>query len=159
MLNVFTVALFGHRYIDNPIKVQELLEEYIMKLVDEKEFVDFIVGRNGDFDRCAAAAVRRVQRNYKDDNSALVLVLPYPTAEYIDNENYFEDYYTDIEISYKASISHPKAAIQIRNREMVDRADLIICYIEEKYGGAWETIKYANKIGKDVVNIAEDGKD
>ena len=29
-----------------------------------------------------------------------------------------------------------KSAIQIRNREMVDRADLIICYIEHEKGGA-----------------------
>lgn len=33
-----------------------------------------------------------------DDNSALVLVLPYPTAEYLNNENYFCDYYADVEI-------------------------------------------------------------
>lgn len=158
MLNIFTVALFGHRNIDNPIRVQELIEEQIIKLIDKNEFVDFLVGRNGDFDRCAASAVRHVRKNYKDDSSALVLVLPYLTAEYINNQEYFEDYYTDIEISYKASGAHPKGAIQIRNREMVDRANLVICYIEEKHGGAWRTIEYAYKTGKDVINIADANK-
>ena len=43
MLEIFTVAFFGHRYIDNPFKVEELLEEQIRRLIDEKEYVDFLV--------------------------------------------------------------------------------------------------------------------
>ena len=52
MLDIYTVAFFGHRYIDNLFKVEELLEEQIRKLINEKEYVDFLVGRNGDFDQC-----------------------------------------------------------------------------------------------------------
>ena len=155
MLEIFTVAFFGHRYIDNPLKVEELLEEQIRKLINEKEYVDFVVGRNGEFDQCVSSTVLRVRKNVRDDNSALVLVLPYVTAEYLNNEEYFHDYYTDIEISYSASMAHPKSAIQIRNREMVDRASLIICYIEENTGGAWQSVKYAIEQGKTVINLAE----
>ena len=32
MLNIFTVAFFGHRYVDNIIKVENLLEEQIRRL-------------------------------------------------------------------------------------------------------------------------------
>ena len=155
MLDIYTVAFFGHRYIDNPFKVEELLEEQIRKLINEKEYVDFLVGRNGEFDQCVSSAVLRVRKNVRDDNSALVLVLPYPTAEYLNNEEYFHDYYTDVEISYTASKAHPKSAIQIRNREMVDRADLVICYVESNHGGAWQTVKYAMEQKKKVVNLAE----
>ena len=155
MLDIYTVAFFGHRYIDNPLKVEALLEEQIRKLINEKEYVDFLVGRNGEFDQCASSTVLRVRKNVRDDNSALVLMLPYPTAEYLNNEEYFHDYYTDVEISYEASKAHPKYAIQIRNREMVDKADLIICYIEEKHGGAWQTIKYAIEKNKKIINLSE----
>ena len=155
MLNIFTVAFFGHRYVDNIMKVENLLEEQIRKLIDENEYVDFLVGRNGDFDQCVSSSVLRVRKNHRDDNSALVLVLPYPMAEYLNNENYFHDYYTDIEISNAASVAHPKSAIQIRNREMVDRADLIICYVEHEKGGAWQTVEYALKSNKDVINLAD----
>ena len=155
VLDIYTVTFFGHRYIDNPLKVEALLEEQIRKLINEKEYVDFLVGRNGEFDQCASSTVLRVRKNVRDDNSALVLMLPYPTAEYLNNEEYFHDYYTDVEISYEASKAHPKYAIQIRNREMVDRADIIICYIEENQGGAWQTINYAINKGKTVLNIAE----
>jgi len=137
------------------LKVEELLEEQIRKLINEKEYVDFVVGRNGEFDQCVSSTVLRVRKNVRDDNSALVLMLPYPTAEYLNNEEYFHDYYTDVEISYEASKSHPKSAIQIRNREMVDRADLIICYVEHNEGGAWQTVKFAIKQGKNVINLAQ----
>ena len=156
MLDVYTVAFFGHRYIDNPFKVEERLEEQIHKLLAEHEYVDFLVGRNGDFDRYASSSVLRARKRYRDDNSSLVLVLPYAMAEYLNNEENFHDYYTDVEISYAASKAHPKSAIQIRNREMVDRADLILCYIEQKEGGAWKTVQYAMKQNKSVINLAED---
>ena len=155
MLDIYTVAFFGHRYIDNLFKVEELLEEQIRKLINEKEYVDFLVGRNGDFDQCVSSTVLRVRKNVRDDNSSLILVLPYPTAEYLNNEEYFHDYYSDVDISYAASKAHPKSAIQIRNREMVDRADLIICYIGKEEGGAWQTLKYAKDEEKAIVNLAE----
>ena len=158
MLNIFTVAFFGHRYVDDTIKVEECLEEQISKLIDENEFVDFLVGRNGDFDNCVSSTVIRVRKNHRDDNSALVLVLSYPTAEYLNNEKSFNNYYTDIEISYTASQAHPKSAIKVRNRQMVDRADLIICYIEHEKGGAWQAVKYALKQGKQIINLAEKHK-
>ncbi len=154
MLDIYTVAFFGHRYIENPLKVEELLEEHIGELIHQKEYVNFIVGRNGEFDQCVSSTVLRVQKNYRDDNSALVLVLPYLTAEYINNKKYFHGYYTNVEISYAASKAHPKSAIQICNRENVNRADLIICYIEQEQGGAWQTVKYAIKQNKKIINLA-----
>ncbi len=153
MLDIYTVAFFGHRNIDNPLKIEELLEEQIRKLINENEYVEFLVGHNGDFDRCVSSAVLRVRKNYRDDNSSLVLMLPYSTAEYLNNEEYFHRFYTDVEISYKASRAYPKSAIQIRNREMVDRADLVICYIEGNRGGAWKTVQYAITKGKDIIKL------
>ena len=76
-MRIYSVAFFGHRYVDNIIKVEDLLEEQIRKLIDENEYVDFLVGRNGDFDQCVSSSVLRVRKNHRDDNSALVLVLPY----------------------------------------------------------------------------------
>ena len=153
-MEIFTVAFFGHRYIDNPFRIEERLEEHIYRLLAEKEYVDFFVGRDGEFDQFASSAVLRVRKRYRDDNSSLILVLPYARAEYLNNEESYHNYYSEVEISYEASKAHPKAAIQIRNREMVDRADLILCCIEREQGGAWQTIQYAIKQGKTVINLA-----
>ena len=39
---------------------------------------------------------------------------------------------------------------------MVERADLIICYIGHQKGGAWQTVDYAMKQGKDVINLSDE---
>ena len=115
----------------------------------------FLVGRNGDFDQCVSSSVLRVRKSFGKDNSALVLMLPYPTAEYLNNEASFHNYYTDLEISSSATLAHPKSAISIRNREMVNRADIVICCTEHMSGGAWKAVQYAMKQGKEVINLAE----
>ena len=38
---------------------------------------------------------------------------------------------------------------------MVDRADLIVCYIEHNEGGAYKTIKYASEQNKPIINLAD----
>jgi len=155
-MEIFTVAFFGHREIDYPFIVEELLDKHIHDLLSKKEYVDFLVGRNGEFDQYASSAVLRIRKQYRDDNSSLILVLPYLTAEYVNNQNSFENYYSEIEVSYAASAAHPKSAFQIRNREMVDRANLVLCYVERPAGGAYQTIQYAYKQGKAVINLADE---
>ena len=114
------------------------------------------MGRSGDFDQYASSAVLRTRKAMGDHNSSLTLVLPYPTAEYLNNQESFEDYYSYIEVSDAASAAHRKAAYQIRNREMVDRSDLVVCCIERESGGAWQTVKYAMEQGKTVINLADE---
>lgn len=76
-------------------------------------------------------------------------------AEYRDNEKNYLDYYDEIEICTKSSQAHYKSAIQIRNKCMVDRSDLVICYIREKSGGAYKTVQYAKKQRCRVVNLMD----
>lgn len=155
ILDIYTVAFFGHRYIDNPFLVDDFLDENLRELLSKHEYVDFLIGRNGDFDQLCSSAVLRTKKNYRDDNSSLILVLPYNTAHYRDNQAGYEDYYDEIEVCFESAKLHPKSAIQKRNRYMVDRADLIICYIENNSGGAYQTIRYAEKRNKKIINIAK----
>ena len=155
-MEVFTVAFFGHRYVDNFFTVENKLEEVIRDLLCSKQYVEFLVGRNGDFDQMVSSTVLRMKRNVRDDNSALRLVLPYPTAEFENNEDSFYNYYDEIEICDESTKAHFKGAMQIRNRSMVDRADLVVCYIERKEGGAFQTIQYAVKQGAKIINLNED---
>ena len=153
MLNIITVTFFGHRNIIDSVNVEKQLEVLIRELIDKNEYVVFLIGRNGEFDQCVASAVIRVQKQYRDDNSSLDLVLPYPTAEYLNNQQYFEDYYDNIEISYEASKSHPKSAIWIRNREMIDRSDMVVCYVRQCRGGAYKARRYAIQHGKQIIDL------
>lgn len=75
-MDTFSVAFFGHRYIDNFFVVESKLEEVVRDLLRSKEYVEFLVGRNGDFDQMVSSTVLRMKRSVRDDNSALRLVLP-----------------------------------------------------------------------------------
>lgn len=96
-MDLFTVSFFGHRIVPEFWKAEARVESLIHTLLLEKEYVEFLVGRNGDFDQIVSSAVKRQQRRVRDDNSALILVLPYPTAELRDNLENFEAYY-DIKV-------------------------------------------------------------
>ncbi len=146
--------LFGHRQIENALTVENRLESIIRNLLLEKEYVEFLVGRNGDFDLLAASTVLRLKRAVRDDNSSLVLVLPYLTAEYKNNQASFGRCYDEIEVSSAAAQGHFKAATQARNREMVDRSDLVVCCIQHQSGGAYHSVQYAIKQGKQILNLA-----
>lgn len=51
MLDTFTVSFFGHRYIDNYFTVEKKLEELIRGLLESKNYVEFLVDRDGEFDQ------------------------------------------------------------------------------------------------------------
>ena len=76
------------------------------------------------------------------------------SAEYEKNEEAFQEYYDEVEICQSSSAAHFKAAMQVRNREMVDRADLVLCCIERKSGGTYQTVLYAKKQNKQIINLA-----
>lgn len=150
-MNTFTVSFFGHRQIDRPFEAEERLEKIIRELIQSKEYVEFLVGRNGEFDQMVASTVLRAKKAVDDANSALVLVLPYMTAEYSNNKASFEDYYDEIEVF---DSGHFRSAFGQRNRSMVDRSDIVVCCIEHDEGGAYETVKYARKNNKKILNVA-----
>ena len=85
-------------------------------------------------------------------------MLPYNSAEFQNNEESFVEYYDEIEICPDSHAAHFKAAMQIRNRSMVDRSDLVICYVEHTSGGAYQTIQYALGREKEVINLVNDGE-
>ena len=105
-MKVFTASFFGHRQIDNVFVIEQRLQEIIQELLISKEYVEFLIGRDGEFDQLVASTVRRCKRTVRDDNSALVLVLPYTTAEYRNNELSFHEYYDEVEICTEAEEHH-----------------------------------------------------
>ncbi len=154
-LEIYTVSFFGHRYLDNILEIEAKLEELIRQLLEQHEYCDFLIGRDGDFDQCVSSSVLRVKKSYRDDNSSLILVLPYPRKDYLDNQDSFEAYYDEIEICEKSSLSHFKSAFQIRNQEMINRSDLVIFNVDHESGGAYQTLKYAKHQGKELINITD----
>lgn len=156
MLDIYTVSFFGHRYMEQSEEIENRLDKLLYDLISQKEYIDFLIGREGEFDLLAASAVKRAIHAYDCGNTHFTLVLPYMKAEYRDNEQSYLEYYDEVEICEKAAEVHPKSAIQIRNKNMVDRSDLVVCCIRHKSGGAYKTVQYAKKKGVEICNLADD---
>lgn len=153
-MDTFTVSFFGHRRIDEPLKVEQRLEQVVRMLLTEKRYVELLIGRDGEFDQLVSSVIRRCKRTVRDDNSALVWVLPYEISEFRQNEESFRAYYDEIEICESSAVGHFKGAHQERNRAMVDRSNLVVFCIQHESGGAWQTMKYAKKQGVSYINLA-----
>lgn len=153
-MNLYVVSFFGHRQIDNALAIEKRLETVIRELLLTKEYVEFRVGRDGEFDQLVSSTVRRCKREVRDDNSSLIWVMPYATAEYKNNIESFHDYYDEIEICEDSASKHFKAAFQTRNHSMVEQSDLIVFCVEHSSGGAYQTMRYATKICKPILNLS-----
>ncbi len=157
-MELCTVSFFGHRAISHCIEVErqlELLLKRLLKLTDSGTvFLEFLVGREGAFDQLVSSAIRRCRRAGWEGQCSLTWVLPYETVDLQNNRESFLDYYDEIEICEAAAAGHFRGAYQTRNREMVDRSDLVVFCVERASGGAWQTLQYAKKTGKPWLNLA-----
>ena len=153
MLLLYTVCLFGHRRLENVIAVEDELRKVVAKVIAEHEAVEFLIGREGDFDLLAASVIKSEIQKSDTGGCSLTLVMPYLRADFTNNQESYEAYYDSVELCEPSASAHPKAAIQIRNRAMVDRSDLCIFYIKHPYGGAFRTMRYAEEGEKEIIGI------
>ena len=152
-MDIYTVSFFGHRYIEQSALIEERLDALLHDLITQQEYVEFLIGRDGEFDLLASSVIKRCIKKYGRGNTSLVIVLPYMRAEYRNNEKSYLDYYDEVEICEESAKAHYKSAIQVRNRNMVDRSDLVVCCIQHQSGGAYKTVQYAQRLGKRVVEV------
>lgn len=152
---MYTVSFFGHRRMDSFSPTEEKLLSLLRRLSDREDHVEFLVGRDGDFDQLVASSVLRTKKGRSVQNSSLIWVMAYPKAEYLHDPDAYAHYYDEIEICEASEKAYPKAAISLRNHAMIDRSDLCVFYVERASGGAFQALQYAKKQGKTIVNLAE----
>lgn len=154
MKEKYTVSLFGHRIIEDYITVGSKLYELLRIVMQNgSREIEFLVGRNGDFDLMVASIIRKLKKETGNDNVFLTLVLPYETAELRNNTESFESYYDSIEICEASADQNFKYAIVARNRDMIDRSDMVVVYVKNELGGAYQSLKYAEKNQKRIINL------
>ncbi len=113
----------------------------------------FLTGGMGDFDDLFCRAVREVRGN--DKKIKLILVKPYFSNALNTNKDFYETIYDDVIIPNELMGVHYKAAIQKRNRWMVDESQYVISGVYREFGGAYQTICYASQAGKHVIALAK----
>lgn len=147
-MNIFRVGFIGHKEVDYFLQIEKRLREVIGKLLDEKEFVEFYVGRNGEFDIMVSSVIKSIQRKVGTCNNCLILVLPYPVA---DRESY-EAYYNEVLIPHELNNVHFKAAIEKRNEWIIDNSDLLIMHVVREDGNSAKCKRIAEKVGRKIIN-------
>ena len=146
------VTFLGHRDFIPDNECKERMISIFDELVRDNA-VEFYLGGYGRFDDFAYSCCEIYAKAHP--KASLVFVTPYITEEYQRNhlaeieEKYHSIIYPEIEMVPK------RFAITYRNRYMVDKADLVICYVKREWGGAFQAIKYAIGRGKKVLNIAD----
>lgn len=133
-----TITFCGHSQTSDQEKIANWLDMILPSLI-EGGATTFYLGGYGDFDRLAAAAVRRQKEMYPHIES--VLVLPYLNREF-DTAVYDQTTYPPLE---KVP---PRYAIVKRNHWMVCESDVVISGVVHSWGGAAKTLDFAKSNGK-----------
>ncbi len=144
-----TCFFIGHR--DAPEWVDAALALAVERHIVEYGVTEFIVGHYGNFDRLAAAAVIAAKRAYPQ--ITLTLLLPYhPTVHPIETPCGFDG------TCYPINMENvpPRFAIPRANRYAVEQAEHLIAYVVNAASNAREVMKYAEKCGVTVENLASD---
>ena len=112
---------------------------------------ELYLGHYGAFDRFALHCGKIYKGSHP--NTSLLSITPYFSNSYhtqstpIDFNDYDGFLYPPIEhIPYKLSILYC-------NQWMVEQADMVIAYINHDGGGAYQTYRYAVKMGKSILNL------
>ncbi len=148
-MEIYRVSFIGHREIDDFSFVEEQLYIVIADLIRSKEYVEFYVGRNGEFDILVASVIKRAKREIWDCNSSLILVLPYPVA----NTEDYEKFYDEVIYPQELKRVHFKSAITKRNEWFVEHSDLLVAYVVRDRGGAAQCLKKGQSSGIEIKRI------
>lgn len=141
-------SAFGHR------EVFENITEKInsaVRYAAEQGCAMFYTGAMGQFDELFSASVRSVKKDYP--NIKLICVKPYMTTEINNQGDYLYSIYDDIIIPTELADVHFKAVITKRNRWIIQHSDIVIIYTKRNFGGAYNAKRYAEKLGKRIIDI------
>ena len=148
-------TFIGHSFVFSATVENRLKDEIEAYLAGIDE-ASFYVGGRGEFDGMAAAAVRVAKARHKDKKIQLYRIEPYFHAGLNRDKDFNEKLYDGIIIPQELIGVHPKAAIHKRNRWMCDQAELLIAFVCRDFGGAYETLQYAERKGNiRIINLAE----
>ena len=149
------VTFAGHSQIQDCEALAEKLMQALQKSVPQNEKVSFYCGGYGEFDALCARVCRAFRKSHP--RCEVVLITPYITeAEQKKLKDLQEKHLYDA-IVYPPLESVPlRYAISRRNEWMANEADLLICYISHTFGGAYKTVKFAQRKKKKIIHLAEE---
>ncbi len=147
----------GHRDLE-PVKVpiiREKLREILIKYIEEG-YTDFYNGGAIGFDMLSAEAVLELKGIYP--HIKLHIIQPCADQTKLWRGDSVVRYEKIISLADEVKCLSPvyyNGCMQARNRYMVDNSGLCIAYLTSTTGGSAGTVRYAEKNGVTVINIAD----
>lgn len=150
-----TCFFVGHR--NTPASVYPELAKAVERHISECGVTDFLVGRYGDFDRMAKRAVMDAKERHPEIKLYLMLAyLPKP------GQDIHADGFDGTIFPEGMETVPRKLAILRLNQFVLKESDYLIAYIDHEYGGAYQTLEYAQRQERKgelhITNLAETRK-
>lgn len=153
-----TCCFTGHRILPKAerqalcVRLREEISRMAKKGIDT-----FLAGGALGFDTLAAQTVLGL-RGEELPQLRLVLVLPCRDQERLWNER-DQQLYHDLlrqadEVIYTGDL-YSRECMFVRNRYLVDHSSHCLCYLTRDRGGTAYTVRYAEKQGLEMINLAE----
>ena len=133
----------GHRSIITE-NLENILEYTLTDLIENQGYDTFYSGGMGEFDKLCERVIRKLKRKFPYIHLCLII--------YKYKNNFDKDYYDECILPDLEGV-HYKRAITERNKWMIKKSDLILCYIYKDHSGAYDTMKYAEKNKKNIINL------
>lgn len=151
-----TVCFTGHRQLaeQESDAVSVKLDLLLPKLY-QQGYRRFLCGGALGFDTLAAEAVMRLQATHSD--VMLVMAIPCATQTMRWNEadtRRYEQILYAADETHVLSPAYYNGCMMVRNRFMVDRSALCVCYLNKMKGGTMSTVAYAVQEKLSVLNLA-----
>ena len=147
------ITFVGHRTLCMDENLSNKIVTAIRNNVKENEITTFYCGGYGDFDNHCASVCRKLKHEI---NCEIIFVTPYITSSQQEKLKYLIDAKLyDFTIYPPIENTLPRLAIIKRNEWMISEADLIIAYVTHTYGGAYQSLQYARRKRKNIINLAE----
>ena len=157
VMAISTCCFTGHRKIEPNKKenIDQVLYETLEELAKQGT-VYFKAGGALGFDTIAAKCVLRLKRHMPKIKLHLVLPHKQQSAGWsAANKAVYEEILAKADEKEYISENYAVGCMQQRNRRLIENSDMCICYYVDKQGGTGYTVRYAEKKGLRIMNVAD----
>jgi uncharacterized phage-like protein YoqJ len=153
-----TVCFTGHRSIPGKdyARLYDLLQQTVEQLIRDGASI-FRTGGALGFDTMAALCILNLRRQYPHIRLELILPCPTQTEQWQESDVLlYEQIMERADIYRYVSQSYYTGVLQMRNRSLVEGADVCVAYLRTSNGGgAAYTAAYALKQGLELINLQD----
>ena len=145
-----SVMVTGHRIVED---LDEKKLEEIFKLLIKKGYTRFYIGMALGFDTICFKILEKLREN---NDITLIACIPCREQDKYFTDSQKEEYARMLKSANEKHLLSEKFTsycMYRRNCYMVDHSAIVVAYLRKSFGGTFNTVKYAEKKGKKIINI------